>query len=385
MSTKLRAGFTGYYGMENFGDDLFGAICSAAARRYWNAEPLLVGPAIIGVDARCTMSSRIGATDYGAPGIRGKTQRVLSFVRGLLGSDVLVMGGGSVITARRSFRKPLMLYARKNHDLQLAAVGVSIDAFKNTEAERTVGEMLKRFSYVSVRDRRSYDLGTALGLTDTLHEGRDLAGMLSLLDLDEPLSRSQPQSPWRVGIAPCNYPESGAYRAPARAQWEAALVDAVARLAATQAVQVEVFSLNEHPHHGDGAIADNLQQRLLEQGVDATRWRYAGQGPLAAVRAIARCDAMVSARLHGAIVAYMQGVPCAIIDYHRKCLDFALDTGLPAPRLVTADSCNAEAMNEVLRSLLDDTQRPAFSHEDYASQASNIFKCAPWMSAGSST
>ena len=47
MSRSLRVGFTGYYGMRNFGDDLFGVLCAAAARCYWNAEPLLVGPTMI--------------------------------------------------------------------------------------------------------------------------------------------------------------------------------------------------------------------------------------------------------------------------------------------------------------------------------------------------
>lgn len=31
---KPRVAFTGYYGMRNFGDDLFGVICTRAAERY---------------------------------------------------------------------------------------------------------------------------------------------------------------------------------------------------------------------------------------------------------------------------------------------------------------------------------------------------------------
>ena len=52
MTQHPRVGFTGYYGMRNFGDDLFGVLCSTAARQYWNAEPLLVGPALDGARAR---------------------------------------------------------------------------------------------------------------------------------------------------------------------------------------------------------------------------------------------------------------------------------------------------------------------------------------------
>jgi len=382
MSGALRTGFTGYYGMDNFGDDLFGAICSNAARRYWNADPLLIGPPIAGVDARFTVRGSTSSSHYGGLGLRGKSARLLSFTRGLAGSDVLVMGGGSVISARRSFRAPLMLLGRRCRNLKLAAVGVSIAPFNDAEGERAIGEQLRHFDYISVRDLRSHELASQLGVGCNLHRGRDLAGMLPLLDVRaHTVSRPRP-APLRLGIAPCNYSDTGEYPAPARARWEAALVGAVSRLAAGQELQVEVFSLNEHPHLGDGAIAADLHQKLLANGVDSTHWRYTGRGPLDAVRAIGRCDAMISARLHGAIVAYMQGIPFAIIDYHRKCRDFASDIGLLGPRLVGADACDQEAMDQVLRSLQDTMQRPALSHEVYADQASDIFKCAPWSTSG---
>ena len=111
MNAPLRVGFTGYYGMRNFGDDLFGVLCTQAARRYWNAEPLLVGPALSGAQARSTWPSRLPTAWYGSNGTVGKAARLLGFVRGLRESEVLVMGGGSVITARESFRKPMMLSA----------------------------------------------------------------------------------------------------------------------------------------------------------------------------------------------------------------------------------------------------------------------------------
>ena len=104
MSAPLRVGFTGYYGMRNFGDDLFGVLCAAAARRYWNAEPTLVGPTLQDAQARGTWPKHLPADWFGSTGSVGKAARLFGFARGLQASDVLVMGGGSVLTARESFR-----------------------------------------------------------------------------------------------------------------------------------------------------------------------------------------------------------------------------------------------------------------------------------------
>ena len=97
---RPRIAFTGYYGMRNFGDDLFGVICTRAAERYWNAAPRLVGPPLAGMTGVSTVPAFYPRDWYGAMGALGKGSRLLSFASATIGSDVLVMGGGSVITAR---------------------------------------------------------------------------------------------------------------------------------------------------------------------------------------------------------------------------------------------------------------------------------------------
>lgn len=372
MPRPLRAGFTGYYGMSNFGDDLFGALCATAAREFWGAEPCLVGPAIPGVDARTTMPRWYPASLYGAAGAIGKGGRLYSFLRGVGGNDVLAMGGGSVINARESFRKPLMLRAQRR-GLKLAAVGVSIGPFPDAASEDAAAAFARRFDYLSVRDRRSYEWAVRMGLGDKAHAGRDLAGLLP-----PPAARRDDRGDALVvGIAPCRYDPKN-YPAPAIEAWQSALVEALARMAASRPVRADVFSLNEHAAHGDRALADALRQRLAERGIEAQRIGYRGRGPDEIVGAIARCDAMVSARLHGAIVAYMQEIPFAIVDYHPKCRDFAQDVGLPAERLIAAGHHGVEAFAEAFASMLESKRRPGVSRAVYAQQARGIFQCAPW-------
>lgn len=374
--TTPRVAFTGYYGMRNFGDDLFGVICTRAAKRYWNARPLLVGPPLAGMCGESTVPGYYPPDWYGAMGALGKSSRLLSFASATLTSDVLVMGGGSVITARESFRKPMMQAARRHRGLQLAAVGVSIGPFANEAQEQAAASFLDRFSYLSVRDQRSFEWTRRLGLSAKTQSGRDLAGLLPDLCTLPPRPDVRPEDPLRIGVAPCRYSENGPYPAPSRLGWQQAFVDVVQRWSRTRPLVVDVFSLNEHPHHGDAELTEDLSAQLKAAGVDASTIRYRDPDPLRMVASIARCDVMVSARLHGAIVAYLCGVPFAIVDYHAKCRDFADDIGLPVHRRITLHE--GESFNDVIISLLKDRQVLASAPGVYAEEAKAIFTGAPW-------
>lgn len=382
MNGRIRVGFTGYYGMCNFGDDLFGVLCSASARRYWNADPLLIGPALHGAEARATWPASLPSRWYGATGTVGKAARLLGFTRGLRESDVLVMGGGSVITARESFRKPMMLSARRRGRVQLAAVGVSVGPFPDPAAEASAAEFVRQFSYLSVRDRRSYELALRMGLEPILHEGRDLAGLLNtLVPLHEPPRSRMNLRAWRVGLAPCQYSVRDDHPAPTPEQWHEAAVEGLKRIAAHVPVQVAVFSLNGHAHHGDEALAVDLQHRLRDAGLQAEVRRYRGD-PIATVHAIRGCDAFISARLHGAIVSYLCGVPFAMVDYHPKCRDFADDIGLPEVLRINGAAHDATAFTRVLEMFMNESGAHArLSPDVYALEAQDIFQCAPWSTS----
>ncbi|UNK49949.1 polysaccharide pyruvyl transferase family protein [Lysobacter sp. S4-A87] len=369
--------------MRNFGDDLFGVLCTTASRLYWHAEPTLVGPPLADIEGGSTWPKSFPLDLYGAAGVAGKCSRLLSFVRGMHGNDVLVMGGGSVITARESFRKPLMLWANRRRRLQLAAVGVSIGPFVDEADEAVVADYARHFSYLSVRDRRSYELALRLGLDHVTHHGRDLAGLLSLLMPTGSARggmRLEHGGPLHVGIAPCRYTPRSDHPAPTMDAWRDAAIEALAAIAVRTPLQVEVFSLNGHHRHGDEVLAEAMQSRLRERGINAGLRLYRGHDPLATVRDICRCDAFISARLHGAIVAYLCGVPFTIIDYHPKCRDFADDIGLPASLRISGGQGADDLVTAITTMLNDPDARPGLSPSVYAQQAQDIFQCAPWSS-----
>ncbi|MDI9240255.1 polysaccharide pyruvyl transferase family protein [Lysobacter sp. LF1] len=377
MSPHLRTAFTGYYGMCNFGDDLFGVLCAAAARRYWNADPRLIGPPLAGVDADATWP--LPRALYGSGGAIGKAARLLGFARGLRGTDVLVMGGGSVINARESFRQPMMLSAQARGRLQLAAVGVSIGPFADAASEEAAARFARHFAYLSVRDHRSFELAQRMGLERIVHRGRDLAGLLPMVSAPLPAATDDDRSVPRIGLAPCCYSVRADHPAPTPERWHEDCANALARMAARTPLQVDVFSLNGHPVHGDAALARDLHARLRASGIPVRVRQYAGGDPMAMVQAIRGCDAFISARLHGAIVAYVCSIPFAIVDYHPKCRDFADDVGLAAHLRIDERSNGEETFTQVLDALLNDRAcRPLLSPDVYAREAQDIFQCAPW-------
>lgn len=379
MESKLRASFTGYYGMSNFGDDLFGAVCATAARDFWHASPRLVGPPIAAVASGCTMPPWYSPAAYGSQGLVGKAGRLYSFLRGIRNTDLLVMGGGSVINGRPSFREPLMLSAKRSGRLQLAAIGVSIGPFEDHAAQQAAKAFVSQLSYLAVRDCRSYDLAVQLGAGERVHRGRDLAGLLpTLLPSSERRPVPAQGGLLRIGVAPCRYSPRPDYPTPDAKVMQESMCAAMEALGKRYHLQVEIFVLNGHSLHGDTELARSLHQALTERGIPARKIGYFRCDPIATARMIGECDAFISTRLHGAIVSYVLGVPFLIIDYHPKCADFADDIGLPASRRITAERSDLTAFSRGLEVMLAGEGIPELAREDYSLQARDIFQRAPW-------
>jgi polysaccharide pyruvyl transferase WcaK-like protein len=378
-SRHVRASFTGYYGMRNFGDDLFGFVCSSAARSFWHCDARLVGPTIPGVRARYTMPRWYSPRLYGSATPVGQASRVFSLASAIASSNLLVLGGGSLVHSRTSALHKCMMAAHRAGRVELAAVGISIGPFDDSAAARAASEFLRHFRYIAVRDRRSYEVALTLGVGDRVHNGRDLVGLLPILRTDI-TQRSRARGPHErsLGVALCNYIARRDYDAPSMRDLLADLTRAIAALSRQHQLRVALFSRSDHPLHGDFAITKEFQARLRDEGVAAGVHRYGDQGPLEVAREISQCDALISARLHGAITAYILGVPFAMIDYHPKCRDFAEDVGIPDVQRIHAANQGSEAIRAALLSLVERTDGPRVAPEAYARQAADIFLCSPW-------
>lgn len=370
--SRLVATFTGYYGMTNFGDDLFGLICVAGASRYWNVEARLASPQL--GDIPSTMPRWVTAASYGAHNALGSLLRFANFCYSLAASDLLVLGGGSVIHSRGSYRQQLMKLAATVGDLRLGAVGISVGPFDRASDVSKYRDFLTRFQYISVRDRRSYLLAQEMGLGRHVFLDGDLAGLIPHLFGPIVVNRKKNL----LGVALCNYRASEGYPAPDPKNLVRSLFEAICDIAKDAQIEVQIFSLNGHPAVGDASASLELHQMLVNAGIDANVSFYRGDEPLKVVHQIGRCAAFVSARLHGAIVAYIQGVPVTIVDYHPKCRDFAEDVGLPMERRISSDNSSARHLRSAISGMLGGTGRPRVPPAEYCRRSVQIFRRGPW-------
>lgn len=366
--------FAGYYGMQNYGDDLFGVVSAHGASTWWpQFSPTILAPRIAGQAERFSVPSFISADRYASNGGAGKLIRTFFSTKELLVGGKFVFSGGSLFSSNRSRIMDMAERISRLSGKKFSAIGVSIGPFESRASEAAVVAFLRRFDYISVRDQASYALLQSYRLDASIAVGRDLAGLMPTLA--GAVGKPDRQRPV-IGYAPCQIGGQ-----PATTQRiDDLFVDAIVK---QTNLTVRVFSLNSHALHGDAERSDYVSRRLTAAGIAVERVDYAKRGVLGTWRAIATCDAMVSVRLHGAITAYLCGVPFILLEYHKKCSDFLDDIGQPdAIRVRTGVAALANAQGgsfqRTLAQLLSDRVVPQLAPARYAEQSTSHFTGAPW-------
>lgn len=308
----------GYYGMANFGDDLFCEVLSEAQRRYAPDLRMLVAAPMAGtyvghsVSLPGWMRSR-----WSGRGWRSSAARLFGRSRALLAADAVLWAGGSVFSENRGVRR---LHDRLalGGDRKQYAIGVSVGPFDSGRHEQEVMHHLNGYDRVMVRDHASLERAGSL-------HGVSVCGDLGVL-LETP-AEADVDDRALVGFAPC---------ATATPDFDS-LVPLIDSLCASSAglniAGIRVLALNGHPTKGDVDLAKRAYERILALGVSAELVIYGADGGVGVhevARAITSVKALVTHRLHGAIVAYGAGVPFVLQEYHEKCADFLDDIGYPS-------------------------------------------------------
>ncbi len=352
---------TGYYGMSNFGDDLF---CAVLAQRlpdvFPRARVFVAGPAVPGVDARYVVPSSILPASYSATTRSGSMMRLGVGLYAWLRSDAIVLGGGSILTGVDGVRRAQMHLDRLRRP-QLYGFGVSIGPLRTVADASAVRALVRRFTFLTVRDRPSMELATEMGVGDRTRLSGDLAALMRVTP--------QSHSSGRLGLAPCDYP--GLSRDAVRAS--------LTRLASV--VQegafsgIDLFALNNHRTTGDDDLTYWARDVLAGLGLRTALHRYVDDGLDGTVRRLAALSGLVSGRLHGALVGYLLGVPVAVVDYHAKCRDFAEDVGLPAPHVIPS-AFDHRAVMAAVRAIRN-RQPPQMSPAAYVERAQDAHSDIP--------
>lgn len=317
--------------MRNTGDDVFCVVAAWGARKYWGLTPAkFFAPTIPDMDEASQallMPKRIF-----------KGQRFIEKSIHLLRSEWLVFAGGSLFhdTISPLSLKGVAMRLSRHGALKIGAIGVSLGPFKSIRAEQENREFLKRFSFLVLRDRRSFEIAESMDLPFPAIESRDLAFLIP--EVLKQSTVATPPYPVKskpiLGVTVCWYERfvnGDRDNEERRVSW---LVETLTKLVALNDVQLRFFVFNDHPMVGDKKLTLQIATEFKSK-CEVEVVQYSSDVNLT-LKKIAECDAFFSTRLHGAIMAASVRVPFLLLEYHRKCSDFLDDIDWPV-RLRVSD------------------------------------------------
>lgn len=374
---KIKILFTGYYGFNNFGDDLFPLACINGSSLYLkDCECYILSPPIAGIEGNYLVPAHL-AKLYRHSGLLGKLVRLVFMVVGAFWCGNLVLAGGSTIASGSSLRMArIQYYLALLGVCNVSAIGVSVGPFWSDKDRQLAASFIKNLKYFSVRDLSSVVECQKLGLSEVPHYFGDLAGALPL----EPFLKSEDQrntgAPKVLGVSVCRYESYVAGNLEVEEYRNLAIFQGVLAFAKESQCSVSVIVLNANADLGDCEISNKLFLFLKKEGVDVSISNYVG--PYAALQAIHACDLFFSVRLHGAIVAYLMNIPFSLVEYHHKCKAFINSIGRHHDCRLH-ERFDATDVVEVLRRLADrQEQELLMDGSEYVARVHQTFIRSPW-------
>ena len=311
-----------WVGRGNFGDELLGyglrlelyRMAAIERVRYHEAgdQPIYCAPDNVAIDT--LQHAR-----------NGRLRRWLtSFRLKHAAHDTIFFGGGSVLHSEHSIRwKHALLKQFRSHagaGKGLAAgVGLSLGPFANTAAEQRVRDFIADLDLLICRDASSAAFARALGTPTTVVDGRDLAYGVRCHH-PEIFRPVLPRT--RVGVSFILNPSLDSERQAAHLSRMQAIVDQLT----DGGHEVLLIALYTAGKYFDDRLADRLQASARHSGRVAVH-HYRGD-VVETSGSIASCTHLISMRLHGAVTAYLAGVPVLTLNRHPKVVEFARESGI---------------------------------------------------------
>ncbi|KSU60395.1 hypothetical protein AS034_16265 [[Bacillus] enclensis] len=375
MVNKLNIGFTGYYGMGNFGDDLFGVLSVEAANKYWNIKKTsIVGTPITGFKSNYELNKFNNI--YTKSNKVGKILRALVMTKSFIKNDVIVLAGGSTIgsgtsNTMRNFQKKL---SKKNLS-ELGAIGVSVGPFNNYTDYLKAKEFILKLKYISVRDQESFNILKKMDVPIEYNLGRDIAGLLPILF---PIQKQYNSNDEKIvlGVSLCNYERYVGGDISKEEKRNEQVIEGIKSVCEELGDQLllKVFIMNNNSEIGDQEISNDFIQSISHTNVQVEIISNE-KGPLYIWQEVNNCTAFFSIRLHGGIAAYMANIPFCLVEYHEKCTNFLNDIGQPENNRIREVNPNIKS---VVMNLIKTKSKPTLTCEEYSNEATKIFTLAPW-------
>lgn len=311
--------FTGYYGQLNTGDDAFVEVAAWGANKFWNKKNLRFS----------AVSQRLPKVQASIKGYSFSIPKTYNFQQSLLlnNTDYLISAGGSTFQneIRQGSLKAKAMGLQEKNKLKIGAIGVSIGPFKSKAEENDNIEYLKRMSFLTVRDKRSYDYAKTLGLPYEPVEAFDLAALL-------PEIYGIPDGTFQdkkvIGVSLCNYEryvKGDVVNETRRNKEITALLKQLDKK--MENIIFKFFVINGSPQRGDLPLTQETIQDVAFK--NEVKIELYNSNTMSVWNNIAACDFVLTTRLHAGIFACFADTPFMMVEYHKKCTDFLDDVGQP--------------------------------------------------------
>ena len=300
----------------NFGDDLF---VDMLVKRYPEAT----------FDLLCPDWSHIRAFQ-GHPrvniiGLRGFRSEAAKF-------DAFVMIGGSMFQQVRGWWRAWgylasLLLITKLSDIPAVALGLSFGPARTQLFIAANRLLLRKFSWVSMRDRRSI-------------EQVGLPAIRCFPDLAFAIPRTAGgKAPGLVGVSVMDF--GPGVTMPGYRQYMTELVTGL-----TKQLTVKLFSFQEDAGINDAAVIESVLASLPAEAKHRVSVSRYLTDPLVLAAEIQACESFVATRLHSLILAARGGAEVAVIRYHSKIANLIETTGLQVQQISPDDLIDPQPLIE---------------------------------------
>lgn len=318
----MKLAIVGYYGYKNFGDDLFHFLTSRMLDELNEDDEISLNVLASGVSSSKVnyLIPRKIENIYSSASILGTFIRLIFAIYVAIRFDKVVFFGGSLFSHKPSnVLKYVYLPAVRLGMIKLGAFGVSIGPFNNGKEQNDIIEVLKNFSFVFVRDKKSIKYSSGL---ENVYPGVDIASISKRY-----FKLRKPEITTQIGVCPCLYNEYVGGN-PSR-DWERvdSIINYLQKYSREYDINIRLFALNSNESVGDRRVVDYMMQRLDELEIKYTSYTHTNIDETS--RNLLECDFTINIRLHGAIFSYAMGIPFVLYEYHEKCSAFLNDVDWP--------------------------------------------------------
>lgn len=332
---------TGYYGFNNYGDDLFVASLNAILKENFKDTSVVSAcPSIKGVDSEWTVKQHCLGKYFSSSNIVGLLIRFISIIYPVYRSDLIVHGGGSLFENKGLGIRNVIRKFRKTGSSEVClGISVSKGALKNAKVSRFLQEM----NLILVRDRNSaINLRQAGFPKNKIFCSGDIASYYIFNTSSVKFLKKD------VGVSICrcgNYSDDD-YRS---------IIDSIVDFTANNRKRLKVFVLNP----SDLELSIDLIAAAKAAKVEAYLIKSSSIGYIEKIQG---CELFISMRMHGAVTAFLKYTPFVLIEYGEKCTEFLNDIGYGNIGRVK----KIQSLNESLHFLLNSYRAPLINPKDYA-------------------